>query len=129
MLEGTFSTTDDLADDAFDLVATTLPKNLAALDLISAAGVQASGLPVTYPLDADGNFISHSQCQTVAIQAHSEDLDGVEAHAAVRASNGYSEFAWWPRNAEARPYGDRLPYGLWRSALLINAGGLFESRS
>jgi RES domain-containing protein len=128
MLDGTFSNLDDLSDDAFDLVAATLPRKLEALDLISPAGIGASGLPATYPLNAKGDFVPHSHCQVLSVRAHTEELDGVEAPAAVRAPHDCFEFAWWPRNATARPYGNRLPYGLWRSALIVDAQDLFNSR-
>lgn len=126
MLEGTFSSAEDLADDAFDLVAATLPENLKVLDVVSASGIRATGLPSTYPLDGKGNFISHSACQEVSVKAHAEELNGVEAPAAVRASHDCLEFAWWPKNATAHSYGNRLPYGLWRSELIVDVRELFN---
>lgn len=126
MLDGTFSTSDDLADDAYYLLAVTLPGSLEALDLVSPAGIGASGIPATYPLDANRDFVIHSKCQELALRAHIEELDGVEAPAAVRASHDCFEFAWWPRNATASQYGNRMPYGLWRSALIVDANVLFE---
>ncbi len=128
MLDGTFSTAEDLSDDAFDLVAATLPRKLEALDLISPAGIGASGLPATYPIDAKGEFVLHLHCQVLSVRAHAEKLDGVEAPTSVRAFHGCFEFAWWPRSATARPHGNRLPYGLWRSALIVDASDLFSSR-
>jgi hypothetical protein len=66
MLDGTFSKSDDLSDDAFYLVATILPGNLDAFDLISTASIKASGLPATYPLHANGDFVPRSDCHTVS---------------------------------------------------------------
>ena len=126
MLEGTFSTAADLADDAFDLVAATLPVNIEALDVVSNSGIRATGLPSTYPFDGKGNFISHSACQEVSVKAHAEELNGVEAPAATRASHTCLEFAWWPNNVTARPYGNRLQYGLWQSELIVDVRELFN---
>ncbi len=127
MLEGTFLTAEDLADDAYDLVAAMLLGNLQVLDVVSASGIRVAGLPSTYPLDGKGNFIRHSACQEVSIKAHAEELNGVEAPAAVRASHDCLEFAWWPEHLAAIPYGDRLKYGLWRSELIVDALELFDS--
>jgi hypothetical protein len=54
LLEGTPFLADDLADDAFDLVAVMLPNSQTALDVVSEVGVAAVGLPASYPATGTG---------------------------------------------------------------------------
>ena len=64
LLEGTFAEPEDLSDDAFVLVAARLPREVV-VDVVSAAGVNAAGLPSSYPLNANGSVVSHRRCQAV----------------------------------------------------------------
>src|SRR5690606_20610998 len=54
LCEGTAVTPDDLTDDAYVLVAATLPSSELAADAVSDAGLRALGLPDTYPVDPRG---------------------------------------------------------------------------
>lgn len=81
-------------DEAPLLIAVDVPAG-AALDAYSDAGLSAAGLPLTFPLDAAGNFIPDATCQPIGAEAFADGLDGVDARSA--APGGGQELAWFPR--------------------------------
>lgn len=66
-----------------------------ALDAWTIKGLQAVGLPSTYPLDASGGLVPHSACQPIGEEAARTGLDGVDARSA--ALGGVRELAWFPK--------------------------------
>ena len=115
LLGGTFAQPDDLSDDAFDVVAVRLPAGLVAGDVVSDARVRASGLPDSYPLNANGSVVAHVRCQLVGVEAHDGGLDAIEARSACTKDGSGRELACWSGLDDVRPVGRRVPYGRWRS--------------
>jgi hypothetical protein len=69
-------TMDDPDDDAYLLVAATLPAGQTCADAVTAAGLRGLGLPETYPLDDAGQEVSHDCCQAFGEHlTRSMDLD------------------------------------------------------
>lgn len=127
LLEGSPVGPDDLTDDAFELVAARLPRRQEAADVVTPEGVAAAGLPAGYPVDGHGDRVSHGACWPVADAAHAAGLDGVECRSAASASGAGRELAWWPRGRSVRHRPDRVPFGVWRAADVIDARTLFVS--
>ena len=125
LLEGTGVAPDDLTDDAFELVATRLPRRQVAADVVTAGGVAAAGLPAGYPDAGDGTRVSHDACRPVAGEAYADGLDGVECRSAASVAGTGRELAWWPRGRSPRPRGGRVPYGSWRGSDGADARELF----
>jgi RES domain-containing protein len=83
--------------DAPLLVATSVPDN-SYLDIITAAGLAAVGLPATYPDDEAGDRIGHGVCQTIGEDAWTAGLNGVACRsAAPGAAAGDEELAFYER--------------------------------
>jgi hypothetical protein len=125
LLDGAFVDPEDLADDAYVLVAAHLPDGLRSLDVVTQRGVAHAGLPANYPVDDRGNEVGHGECQGIAIGAHDAALDGVEARSAATPDGRGREFAWWPEQEPAVQVGDRINYGRWRSPRMADAALLF----
>jgi len=125
LLEGTMVAPDDLTDDAFELVATRLPRRQEAADLVTAEGIAAAGLPPGYPVDGRGQPVAHATCQPIAAEAHDAGLDGVECRSAASPAGTGRELAWWPRGRQPRPRGTRAPYGSWRADTVTDTRTLF----
>lgn len=68
------------------------------LDVATARGLQAVGLPETYPLDGD-ELVGHDRCQPIGQAAFDEGLDGIVARSA--APGGSQELAWFARGRRA----------------------------
>lgn len=119
MLAGSPVTVDDLDDEAYVLVAATLPGGQTCADATTEAGLRSLGLPDTYPRDPHGDEIDHPACQAIGRHVHDEGLDGVWCRSACTADGRGRELAWFPldRNAAARAvWSDPLPFGAWRYA-------------
>ncbi len=107
---------DDLDDDApIMLAAATLPRRQQVADVWSAEGVEAVGLPPTYPLDDSGAPVGHEVTRAVGVRLHEAGLRGVWCRSAAGVGR---ELAWFPAaRATARAeWPAPLPYGQWRHA-------------
>lgn len=126
LLEGTPVSPDDLADDAYDLLAVVLPA-ANVVDVVTDAGVAGVGLPATYPRDAAGQLVPHAACQRIAQGAHASGADGIEARSALVtvAPSATTELAWWPGSQRAAQVADRVPYGQWRTPAVADTSALF----
>ncbi len=93
---------DDLDDDApIRLAACTLPGRQRVCDAISDAGLDAVGLPSTYPLQADGSQVPHATTTQIGVSVHRRGLRGVWCRSAAGIGH---ELAWFPaERAAARP--------------------------
>ena len=124
---------EDLADDAYDLIAVTLPAASIrdVVDIVSDEGVAGAGLPATFPRDETGNVIPHATCQRIAQRAHDQGANGIEARSAlaVISPSATSELAWWPGSQGATQVGGRVPYGQWRAPNVSDPSSLFPSTS
>jgi hypothetical protein len=119
MLVGSPVTVDDLDDEAYVLVAATLPDAQTCADATTAAGLRSLGLPDTYPRNAHGDEIDHPVCHSVGQKVHDAGLHGVWCRSACSADGRGRELAWFPshRRATARPvWSGPLPFGAWRYA-------------
>jgi len=125
LLEGTGVTPDDLTDDAYELVATRLPRRQEAADVVTAEGIAAAGLPPTYPVDGSGVRVDRAVCRPVARTAFDGGLDGIECRSAASVGGTGRELAWWPRGRSPRPRPGRVPFGSWRSSGVTDARPLF----
>ena len=126
LLQGSPVEPEDLADDAFSLVAVTVPAGLVALDVVTDEGIAQLALPASYPLNSNGQLVAHARCQVIAATAHSAQLDGVECRSAATRDGSGREFAWWPHDgARAVQVGRVRRFGTWRDAELDDTKRLF----
>lgn len=120
LLDGEPIRVEDLRDDAYALVAATLPRNQDACDAVTDAGLKALGLPTTYPADANGERIPHADCQPMGQTVREEGLRGVWCRSAVRLDGSGRELAWFPAELDSdrarEHWDDPLPLGDWRDA-------------
>ena len=98
--------------DAPVLVETDLPDD-RYVDVVSAAGCQAVGLPKTYPLDVVGEPLPWSRCQPIGQRAWDAGELGIACRSALGRAAG-EELAWFQREGRARlPMRRRLPFEEW----------------
>ena len=115
LLHGSFLTPEDLRDDAFVLIAVTLPTDTLVADAHSIGGLMALGLPTTYPHESDGTPIPRARCQPIGDQVAQNGLSGVHARSATEgATEHHRELAWFPQPNQSPQIVQRLPYGQWR---------------
>jgi len=114
MLQGTAIDPEDLRDDApFVLVPVGLPARQRVADATTDVGLQALGLPRTYPRRARGGEVPWSECRRAARAVRAAHLRGVLSRSAA-ADHG-QELAWFPaRGARAEVTGPVQPFGVWR---------------
>jgi hypothetical protein len=119
MLEGSPVHLEDLDDEAYVLVAATLPRAQECADAASQPGLRALRLPDSYPLDSDGSPIEHAICQATGAGVRAVGLRGVWCRSACSADGRGRELAWVPANRRsvARAVWEApLPLGRWRHA-------------
>jgi len=84
------------------LAGVSLPRRQKVCDAHSPAGIQALGLPKSYPLDASGKRIGHARCQPLGRQIKSLGLRGVLCRSAQSNHHSARELAWFPFSARSR---------------------------
>lgn len=85
-----------------------------ALDLVSDEGLQAAGLPVSYPLDTAGRPVDHAQCQPIGQAAYDEPLPAIACRsAATGAAAGDEELAVFDHHAGIVTPTGRRPFADW----------------
>lgn len=67
------------------LVRTTLPRE-RYVDAVTDRGLQALGLPATYPHDAHGRTIPHGVCQPIGQRAHDQHEPGIACRSAAQTA-------------------------------------------
>lgn len=110
---------EDLDDDAYVLVAATLPRNQTCADALSDGGLKALGLPFTYPVDANGGEVPHATCQSVGAAVRERALRGVVCRSACTPDGRGTELAWFPATARSHAHAvwnAPLALGAWRDA-------------
>jgi hypothetical protein len=100
MLAGWPMIPDDL-DRGYVLVTATLPRGQVAADAVTDAGLEALGLPDTYPLD-HGTAIGHEECQPIGAAVKLAGLRGVHARSAATSDDRGRELAWFPARPSSR---------------------------
>jgi hypothetical protein len=114
---------EDLRDDApYVLVLAGLPRRQDVADALSDEGLDALGLPSSYPLDARGDPVPHERCQMIGTDVHVARLRGVWCRSAATADGSGRELAWFRSGpaARARSLGDPVPFARWWSAQSVN---------
>jgi hypothetical protein len=112
-------TVDDLDDDAYLLIAVTLPRRQTCADAVSEAGLRSLGLPSSYPLSDTGEVVERGVCQSIGAELHEEGLRGVCCISAAASHPVGRELAWFPASvrSRARPVWEQgQPLGRWRDA-------------
>jgi hypothetical protein len=119
MCAGTPVTPEDLSDEAYTMVAATLPVIQQCADVVSDVGLTDLGLPTCYPLDHSGDFIPHSTCQAIGVTLRAALASGVLCRSACTEDGRGREFAWFPINGQtaASAWDTPIPYGDWRYAV------------
>ena len=85
-----------------------------ALDLVSDKGLQAVGLPVSYPLDAARGPVEHAQCHPVGQAAYDEPLPAIACRsAATGAAADDEELAVFDHHAGIVTQTGRRPFADW----------------
>lgn len=110
---------DDLDDGAFVLVAATLPKAQTCADAVTNEGLEALGLPATYPQDAKGRSVDATRCQRIGAEVRASELRGVWCRSACTSDGRGRELAWFPatsRSKARRVWQRARPFGVWRHA-------------
>lgn len=104
---------DDL-DRGFDLVSATLPRSQDVADAVSDEGLQALGLPETYPRHRNGVPVRHEVCRPIGDHVEQAGLRGVHARSAATSDGSGRELAWFPARATSRAtLVERVPYREW----------------
>jgi RES domain len=85
-----------------------------ALDLISDNGLQAVGMPLSYPQDADGQPVPHEQCHPVGQAAYDEPLPAIACRSAAAGAEGADEeLAVFDRDVGIVAQTARRPFAGW----------------
>jgi RES domain len=84
------------------------------LDRVTAPGLEAVGLPTTYPRHTNGRAVRHQTCQPIGQAAFDDGHPGIVCRsAAVDATASDEELAVFDRNAAAIRMTDRQPFAEW----------------
>ncbi len=126
LLDGQPVAPEDLDDEAYPLLAVTLPRRQAVADAVSPDGLSALGLPASYPLDR-GRRIRWGVCQPIGAAVSAAGLRGVSSRSAATSDGSGRELAWFPARgtSRARRVGHAAPFAVWWYA--ADVGALFGS--
>ena len=114
MLEGSPVRAEDL-DRGYVLLVATLPSRQDVADGDSDEGLNALGLPTTYPHDSSGKVIPHEVCQPIGTTVHDSGLRGARARSAATHDGSGRELAWFPArtSSKASQICDAIPFSQW----------------
>ncbi len=106
---------DDLRDHQRPVLYSTYVPSSRVLDAFSPVGLQAVGLPITYPFDTSGKTIGWSKCQSIGRIAYLKRMPALAARsAAPGAPGGSEELAWLLAGDHAlRPSGPARSFDDW----------------
>ena len=94
---------EDLREDTGPvLVGAQLPRGQVVCDAHSRRGIEAAGLPATYPLDDGGDLIPHGKCRPIGARAKLAGLRGVRARCAQSRDGAGRELAWFPATTRSQ---------------------------
>lgn len=119
LLAGSSVTIADLDDATYELLAVQLPRAQTVADAATSKGLQALGLPSTYPVDGSGRRVPAEVCQAAGSRVHRMGLRGVWCRSALTNDESGRELAWFPASAASRArrvWPNALPLGAWRHA-------------
>ena len=89
------------ADTGPVLVGATLPREQQVADIHTPEGVQAAGLPKTYPRDHKGVVIGHERCQSIGLKVKLAGLRGIRSRSAQARHGEGRDLAWFPATARS----------------------------
>jgi len=96
---------EDLRSDTGPcLVTARLPRQQRTGDVHTPAGVAATGLPATYPLDEHGQLVSWHRCQAIGADANRQGLRGIHCRSARTPTGAGRELAWFPATGRSRAH-------------------------
>jgi len=72
------------------------------VDAVSDQGLSALGLPATYPVDASGSVVPHSECQPIGKSAFDDGELGIACRLAAPGASG-EEVAWFAQLGRPMP--------------------------
>jgi len=104
LLEGTPVDIEDLADDAYVLVAATLPRDQECAVALTAVELAAIGLPGDYPADGKSGLVPRSTCQPIGAEVKRLELRGLLVRSAVTPDGRGTELAWFPATTRSRAH-------------------------
>lgn len=84
---------DDLDPQGLPVLVEVLLPSIDILDARTESGLQAAGLPTTYPRRAAGDPLPWQDCQRVAARAHRAGLPSIAYRSSAHAAGG-GEVAW-----------------------------------
>ncbi|HEX6331127.1 MAG TPA: RES domain-containing protein [Actinomycetota bacterium] len=107
--------------DAFDLVPETGPDLVETevpperfVDVVTAEGCLAAGLPITYPRDEDGSPIPHERCRPIGERAWDRGEPGIACRSATaRRNDSGEELAWFARGPRGLRTRRRRAFAEW----------------
>jgi RES domain len=76
-------TADDVEPSELPVLVTTRLPNAQYVDIVSLDGCQSVGLPITYPLDANGSIVPWDICQPIGATAFEDGLQGIACRSAA----------------------------------------------
>ena len=114
---------EDLRDDPGpSLVGCALPRRQTVCDAHSRAGIDAAGLPRTYPFLADGTTVPHAPCQAIGTAAKA-GLRGIHTRSAQTSGGSGLELAWFPASSRSIARRIRsLTFSMWFRGQAPTAG-------
>ncbi len=106
---------EDLRADAGPhLAVARLPRNQTVADAHTPRGVDALGLPATYPEDHTGALVPHDTCHHIGEQVRAAGLRGVRCRSAQAPHGAGRELAWFPATSRSRAHlVERLTFADW----------------
>lgn len=119
MLAGYPVDVEDLDAAAFVLVAATLPRDQWCADAVSEDGVEALGLPASYPRTPSGEPIPRTVCQPIGASIREDGLRSVWCRSAGMPDGRGRELAWFPATSRSRAravWEEPRPLSEWRDA-------------
>lgn len=84
------------------LVEATLPRHQTVADAHTHAGLEALGLPISYPQHANGRPVGHGTCQPIGAEVHGQGLRGIRARSAQTPLGAGRELAWFPASSRSK---------------------------
>jgi hypothetical protein len=95
-----------------DLVVVDLPE-ADRLDCVSDIGLEAVGLPHSYPRMADGEPVGHDVCQQIGQRAHEARHTGIACRSAATGATSSDEELALFEGLTALEVKDRRPFAAW----------------
>lgn len=84
------------------------------VDAVSAVGLRALQLPLSYPVDADGTTVPHGVCQPIGQRLYDEGELGIAARSAAPGVAHGWELAWFAQPGRSPLVAEmRRPFESW----------------